>query len=199
MRAKGTTVHYDLNLAKITGPWLWMIAPTDAGQGGANSIDVDSLATLSKRIVTEGMIAASGAKAGDVVGDYVWTRAQISDTSDNNVNDVVNKIDFKRGRHQSVVSGDTYLKDHSSYAFITLKSDIDQPDVRMFVGSDDAIKVWLNGKVVYKKAVNRGAENFQDSRTVNLNAGDNLLLVKVSQSGYKWSMFVGIEADISTK
>ena len=69
----------------------------------------------------------------------------------------------------------------------------------MFVGSDDAIKVWLNGKVVYKKSVNRGAEDFQDSRKVNLNAGDNLLLVKVSQGGYKWSMFVGIEADITTK
>ena len=69
----------------------------------------------------------------------------------------------------------------------------------MFVGSDDAIKVWLNGKVVYKNAINRGAENFQNSFKVDLKAGDNLLLVKVSQSGYKWSMFVGIDADITTK
>ena len=29
---------------KITGPWLWMIAPTAANEGGANSTDVDSLA-----------------------------------------------------------------------------------------------------------------------------------------------------------
>ena len=191
--------HRIYNVDKIIGPWLWMIAPTLPGQGGANSIDVDSLDTLSKGVVTEEMIAINGAKAGDAVGDYIWTRAQIADTSDNNVNDVVNKIDFKRGRHQSVGLGDTYLKDHSAYALITLKSAVDQPDVRMFVGSDDAIKVWLNGKVVYKKAVNRGAENYQDSSKVDLKAGDNLLLVKVSQSGYKWSMFVGIEADINTK
>ena len=91
------------------------------------------------------------------------------------------------------------MKDHSAYALITLKSAIDQPDVRMFVGSDDAIKVWLNGKVVYKNAINRGAENFQNSFKVDLKAGDNLLLVKVGQSGSKWSMFVGIDADINTK
>lgn len=191
--------HLIYDVDKITGPWHWMIAPTEPGQGGANSIDVDSLATLSKGVVTEEMIAANGAKAGDVVGDYVWARARISDTSDNNVNNLVNKIDFKRGRSQRGMPGNTYLKDHSSYALITLKSSIDQPDVRMCVGSDDAIKVWLNGKVAHKNAINRGAANFQESFKVDLEAGDNLLLVKVSQSGYKWSMFVGIDADISTK
>ena len=111
----------------------------------------------------------------------------------------MNKIGFLDDSNSTTTADGTYGRDHSSYALITLKSTINQPDARMFFGSDDAIKVWLNGKVVYKKAVNRGAENFQDSRRVDLNAGDNLLLVKISQSGYKWSMFVGIDADITTK
>ena len=191
--------HLIYNVDKIAGPWLWMIAPTEPGRGGANSIDIDSLATISKGVVTENTVAENGAKAGDVAGDYVWTRAKISDTSDNNVNEVVNRIDFVRGKNRRTKADDFYLKDHSAYALITLKSDTDQSDVRMFAGSDDAIKVWLNGKVVYKKAVNRGAENFQDSFKVGLKAGDNLLLVKVSQGGGKWSMFVGIDADITTK
>ena len=29
------------------GPWLWMIAPTEPGRGGARSTDVDSLAAIS--------------------------------------------------------------------------------------------------------------------------------------------------------
>ena len=191
--------HLIYKVDKITGPWLWMIAPTGKGQGGANSIDADSLATFSKGVVTEDTVAVNGAKAGDVVGAYVWVRTKISGTSDDNVNELVNKIDFVRGKNKRTKADNLYMKDHSAYALITLKSGTDQSAVRMFAGSDDAIKVWLNGKVVYKKAVNRGAEDFQDSFKVDLKAGDNLLLVKVSQSGYKWSMFVGIDADVTTK
>ena len=92
-----------------------------------------------------------------------------------------------------------YAKDYSAYALITLNSKVDQSDVLMFVGSDDAIKVWLNGRVVFKNAVDRGAKDFQDSFKVDLNKGNNLLMVKVSQNGYKWCMFVGINADVKIK
>ena len=184
---------------KITGPWLWMIAPTKPGQSSANSIDIDSLATFSKGSVTENTIAKKGAKRYDGVGDYVWIRAKVSGTSDNNINELVDSIDFVRGRNRKTKTEDFHMKDHSSYALITLKSGTDQPDVRMFVSSDDAIKVWLNGKVVFRKAINRGAENFHNSFKVDLKAADNLLLVKVCQSGDKRSIFVGIDADIVTK
>ena len=184
---------------KITGPWLWMIAPTKPGQSSANSIDIDSLATFSKGSVTEDTIAKKGAKKHDVIGDYVWTPANISGISYNNVNELVNSIDFIRGRNTKTKTEDVYMKDHSTYALITLNSETEQPDVRMFVSSDDAIKVWLNGKVVFRKAINRGAENFYNSFKVDLKAADNLLLVKVCQSGDNRSIFVGIDADITTK
>ena len=63
----------------------------------------------------------------------------------------------------------------------------------MRVGSDDAIKVWLNGEVVHNNPVNRGASDFQDVFQVDLVVGDNLLMVKVSERGGGWSMFVGID------
>ena len=37
----------------ISGPWLWMIAPTEANQGGQVSTDIDSLDEASKGKVTE--------------------------------------------------------------------------------------------------------------------------------------------------
>ena len=55
---------------KITGPWLWMIAPTPLGQGGAASTDVDSLAAASRGSVTEAAIATNGATEGDAVGRF---------------------------------------------------------------------------------------------------------------------------------
>ena len=172
---------------KITGPWLWMIAPTEANQGGANSTDEDSLAEASGGDVTEAGIAANGANEGDTVGDLEWTLGEISETGGNNVNDLVNEI--------GLGSGD--VNDHSSYALITLESDSDQAGVEMKVGSDDSIKVWLNGEEVHQNAINRGAGDFQDTFEVDLVAGDNTLLVKVSERGGGWSMFVGIDADVN--
>ena len=172
---------------KIVGPWLWMIAPTEAGQGGANSTDEDSLAEASGGDVTEDGVAANGANEGDKVGDLEWTLGEISATGGNNVNDLVNEI--------GLGSGD--VNDHSSYALITLESDSDQAGVEMKVGSDDSIKVWLNGEEVHNNPVNRGAGDFQDTFEVDLVAGDNTLLVKVSERGGGWSMFVGIDADVN--
>ena len=172
---------------KITGPWLWIVAPTEANEGGANSTDVDSLDAASGGDVTEAMVAANGAKEGDTVGDYTWTLGEIADTGGNNVNDALNEIGMTEGD----------VNDHSSYALITLESATAQSDVTMRVGSDDSIKVWLNGEEVHNNPVNRGAGDFQDDFQVNLVAGDNLLLVKVSERGGGWSMFVGIEADVT--
>ena len=172
---------------KITGPWLWMIAATEANEGGANSTDVDSLAEASGGDVTEAGVAANGANEGDKVGDLEWTLGEISETGGNNVNDLVNEI--------GLGSGD--VNDHSSYALITLESDSDQAGVEMKVGSDDSVKVWLNGEVVHTNAINRGAGDFQDTFEVDLVTGDNTLLVKVSERGGGWSMFAGIDADVN--
>ena len=49
-------------VSKITGPWLWMIAPTQTGKGGANSNNLDSLAEASGGNVTEADVAINGAK-----------------------------------------------------------------------------------------------------------------------------------------
>ena len=172
---------------KITGPWLWMIAPTESGQGGAAATDVDSLAEASGGDVTEEMIANNGANEGDAVGDLVWTLGEIAETGGNNVNDTVTDIGLGEGD----------VNDHSSYALITLESDSDQDGVDMKVGSDDSVKVWLNGEEVHKNAVNRGAGDFQDTFQVDIKQGDNLLLVKVSERGGGWSMFVGVDADVT--
>ena len=169
---------------KITGPWLWMLLPTDHNQGGALSIDVDSLAAASKGAVTEAEVAANGVNEGDRVGNLVWTLGDISPT-EGDINECLNRI--------GMTTGD--IDDHSSYALFSLTSDADRTGVRMLVGSDDAIKVWLNGEVVHKNAINRPAKDFQDTFQVDLKKGENLLLVKVSERAGAWRMFVGIDRE----
>ncbi len=186
-------------MPKITGPWLWMIAPTKPGQGGARSTDVDSLAIASGGAVTEATVATRGAKAGAVVGDYAWTLGEIAEAGENNINDAINKNGLVGGQNPKNRWDDINIEDHSAYALITLQSAAARSGVTMRVGSDDSIKVWLNGTVVHKNRVDRAATDFQDRFTVRLKKGGNLLLVKVSESGGGWSMFVGIDADVKTK
>ena len=65
---------------------------------------------------------------------------------------------------------------------ITLESTLARNGVTMSVGSDDSVKVWLNGEVVHKNPVDRGSGGYQDTFQVNIKQGNNLLLVKVSQA-----------------
>ena len=177
----------ELGPKKITGPWLWMIAPTKTRQGGARSNNVDSLAEASKGSVTEAEVAANGAREGDSVGGLVWMLGEIAESGGDNVNDLLNNIGMARGD----------VDDHSSYALITLESATQQSNVTMRAGSDDSIKIWLNREVVHNNPINRGAQGYQDRFTVDLKRGDNLLLVKVSERDGGWSMFVGIDAEVN--
>ena len=172
--------------AYIEGPWLWMIA------SGAD-IDSDQLAVASKGTITENLVAEYGVNEGNPVGQLQWTRGRILPEVDcllwrwgcrsNNVNSVVNRIGL---------SSDRGLDYHSAYALINIVSVRDRKNVAMGVGSDDSVKVWLNGKVVHVNNVDRGTTGIQDLFRVNLKAGDNLLLVKVSDNLWNWGMFFDI-------
>ena len=178
---------------KIPGPWLWMIAPTEPGKGGKESIHIDSLAVASGGTVTEHIIAHNGAKVGDQVGDYEWTSATIDvdvpgfawfwDLGDGNINKTI-------GDHMKKETFD----DHSSYALIGVKSPIEQ-QTTLKVSSDDAIKIWVNGVVVGYSAMNRGAnaKDPQNKFKTFLRQGFNLLMVKVSERDGQWAMYVGLD------
>jgi hypothetical protein len=53
----------------------------------------------------------------------------------------------------------------------------------LFVGSDDSIKVWLNGKLVHQNRVFRGVDGTPDEVVVDLKKGDNTFLAKVTNGG----------------
>ena len=169
--------------AYIEGPWLWMIAK------GAD-IDNDQLAVASQGTVTESLIAAYGVNEGDALGQLRWTRGRIFPEIDclvwrwgcysDNVNSVINRVGL---------SNDRGLNHHSAYALINILSPRERRNVAMGVGSDDAVKVWLNGKVVHVNKVDRRTTGIQDLFRVNLKVGDNLLMVKVSDNLWNWGMF----------
>lgn len=59
--------------------------------------------------------------------------------------------------------------------------------VRLELGSDDGIKVWLNGQLVHANNVTRPAGPAQDKVEVTLKQGWNRLLLKITQNGGEWA------------
>jgi hypothetical protein len=75
-----------------------------------------------------------------------------------------------------------------SYAYRTLNS----PKARTAkfgVGSNDGVKVWINGKVVLDRKVLRPAKPNEDLIDIPLQKGENSILVKVDQLGNKWGFY----------
>ena len=176
----------------IQGPWLWMTAK-------GRDIDIDYLSEKSKRVLTEIQVAQNGVNEGDTLGELHWASEPIYPTIDcgfwncssDNVHEVVHRIGLDNNPHVF----------YSAYALINIISTRDQNGVWMGVGSDDSVKVWLNGTVILRRKVDRGTTGIQNRFCVNLKAGNNLLLVKVSNYSGHWGLFFRIyldEADFTT-
>ena len=203
----------------LQGPWLWMM--TDGSDIARDYLNLESGGTI-----TEVQVAQNGVNAGDAVGRFRWTSGSITTPVkackkfcrgtlferctalcwSNNINNTLNTLGFGKWRN---------ITEHTAYAIINLVSSRDQRDVMLSVGSGDAIKVWLNGEVVYRAAATElGCRKIPVPRTsvctpdpstpkmnlvpVTLKAGDNLLLVKVSQHGEYWDLEVRLTADFIT-
>ncbi len=54
-------------------------------------------------------------------------------------------------------------------------------DTTLLLGSDDGVKVWLNGEVVWRHQIRRGIQIDDDAVDVKLKKGENKLLIKISQ------------------
>lgn len=155
---------------KITGPWLWAIVP-----GTRLDERTDFLARATKGAATEIKVATNGAVAGKAVGKSTWTWHTLSSVGGNNINEMTRSLGWGTGEE---------IYDHIVYGSVILDSPQEQ-DTRMFVGSDDSVKVWLNGELVHKVLSNRGGTNdYEDFFPVTLNQGQNALLVAIDNHGH---------------
>jgi hypothetical protein len=59
-------------------------------------------------------------------------------------------------------------------------------DLTLELGSDDGVKAWLNGTVILANNTQRGVTPGQEKVKVHLNAGWNILMLKVTQNVLGW-------------
>lgn len=60
---------------------------------------------------------------------------------------------------------------------------------QFLVGTDDGIRIWLNGEEVWTRNVRRGAVSDNDIVSVELKEGTNTVLIKVCQTISEWGFF----------
>ncbi len=89
--------------------------------------------------------------------------------------------------------------DHKlAYAYCEIESPRDQ-EALFLVGSDDGVKVWVNGKLVHDNLVARAAVARQDRFNARLRKGANTVLCKVENGIGGWALimeaYAGKEAD----
>ena len=163
----------------IEGPWLWVIAPLDIGEG-MNTGDIiesgiDLLSEMSDGEVTELKIATHGATKGAPVGNSVWKSHKISPT-DNNINDMANATGLGEGS----------IDNHVAYGSIHVFSPRQQ-ETHLFLGADTTGRVWLNGEFVGQTAqwfTTMGG--YGNVVPVTLKEGVNFLFVAIYEDKGLW-------------
>ena len=78
-----------------------------------------------------------------------------------------------------------------AYAYTTIESETAGKAV-LALGSDDGVRVWLNGELAYDHLIGRGVSKDQDLVTVTLQKGENPLLIKVEQGDGGWGFVLRV-------
>jgi hypothetical protein len=80
-----------------------------------------------------------------------------------------------------------------AFALAEINSDREQ-SVLLLTGSDDALRVWLNGQLLLTKNTMRGASPDSDATPITLRAGKNTLLLEVLNGSEDWGFFARLAA-----
>jgi len=64
---------------------------------------------------------------------------------------------------------------------------------KLWIGSDDGNKVWVNGKLVHSNNVARAFTVDQDSAAAALKKGENIIMMKITQNNLPWGASLRIE------
>lgn len=89
---------------------------------------------------------------------------------------------------QGIVPLERLLKpntDRVAYAYAVISVGTEQ-DVTLKIGSDDAVKCWVNGELVHANNTYRPVRVDEDKAAGHFRAGDNEILLKIVQGGGGW-------------
>jgi len=153
----------------------WLICGPFANDPG-NQMETDFLSSAGGEKAIHPVAGLRHASSSVAEKTVVWQPATA---------DAAGKLDFA-----------TYLSPNQkniAYAAATIHCDRETPAL-LKTGSNDRLKLWLNGQEIYYHPNTRASGPDADHLQVLLRKGDNLLLAKVDQVGGGWWLYARFEA-----
>jgi hypothetical protein len=141
-----------------------LVGPFDAG-------DLDDLPTVYPPETEAAPAQSYKGKNGDTVK---WRTFRAGESGYIRLDDLI------RPNEQAIAYGLAYV--HSP----------DDRDATLLVGSDDGVRVWINGEIVHTNPIYRAAEPDLDRVPIRLKKGWNKVLVKDLQGAGGWGFYVRI-------
>lgn len=165
---------YNYNASSPTMIRDWLVLGTFANNPDPTGYNTDYISSSTGGSQSEATIKP---RAGEAVGANSWKRIPVYNSFANS-----DFVDLERadafGDASNVVA----------YAFAYVYSSAAKSG-QLRVGSDDGLKVYLNGVKVLDKPGTRPAVRDEDKINVSLNAGVNTILLKISQIGGSWGFY----------
>ncbi len=133
-------------------------------------------------------------------GNLAFYQVYEPETKNINTNDTfeVNgkTVKWKKQAHwiDGQVHNDIVGENSATYVFRNIAS-VTQQSAQLYIGSNDALKVWMNGTEVLSKNVQRDADANQEQLQVQLKPGNNALLLKVVNYSGVSGFYFRIETD----
>jgi len=147
--------------------WLVLCPiPLDDGQSGADGLGKEQIKDEVKLAPKDGDKVKAGTK------ELTWKKHKTPE----------HMVDFN-----AILGQQT--EDSVGYAVCYVVAD-NEMKVRMKTGSDDQLKVYLNGKKVFEMTDARSADKDQDTTEVTLQKGVNTLVCKVVNEKVDWLLCV---------
>jgi alpha-galactosidase len=149
-----------------------VIGPFKSGAAGSISLDLQT--ELEDAFVTTDGIVDLSARYGANGQRLAWKHAEASKAGFVDLNSELSPTEYS-----------------VAYAYAEIES-VHARETVLKCGSDDGIKIWLNGQVVHALDTKRGHTPCSDSTNIYLKPGTNKLLVKVSNYDGGWGFSVAV-------
>ncbi|HSB52118.1 MAG TPA: hypothetical protein VLD40_05625 [Dissulfurispiraceae bacterium] len=139
----------------------------------------------------------------DIAGEYEWQTRGFLSMDWMNIHDIEDNIhQHLPGDHSDPFNPENPLnfsvKHHAIAYFLVYVLSPEERETRLFVRSDDALRVWFNGNEItdLQCVGDRDITDFTESGAkITLKKGHNVLMAAVAETHYEWGFSARIEDD----
>ena len=132
---------------------------------------------------------------------FPWDRETYVSIGDKELKEIISSVSDKKPFRSTTSKIDLLplfpaekREDIAAYLVRGFESDAAR-EVKIYTGSDDALRLWLNGKLIHQVLKLRPVDYDSEFCKAEIKAGENTLVAEVSNAGVGWGFCIRLEDD----